>query len=173
MILRRVGVWYKCPMTMNTANDVCEVHSKFDQRCLKSIAENRDGRGGFDDVCMAWELIKMCIHGLVRHIAMLFEGGQQRLRKIKDLEKYHELNNIVQGQLEHYVDLLSGMRKVLVYLPSTTCEVDVSLWTELVVSIQYIYATEDWTGIDRSSMVAYQLLDQLQPVQQWVGPDQL
>jgi hypothetical protein len=76
---------------------------------------------------MAQELIEMGIHRLVEEIAMLFEGDQGRSRKIKMLKKYCELDNIVQGQLEHYVDLLSRMRKVPVYFLSTTCEVDISL----------------------------------------------
>jgi hypothetical protein len=42
------------------------------------------------------------------------------------LKKYHELDIVVCGQSEHYIDLLSGMQKVLVYLLSPTCKVDVS-----------------------------------------------
>jgi hypothetical protein len=61
MILQCVGEWYKCPMIMNTADDVCEVHSKFDQRHLRSIAEDCDGQGGFNNVHMARKSIEMCI----------------------------------------------------------------------------------------------------------------
>jgi hypothetical protein len=46
-------------MTMNMADDVCEVCPKFDQGCSKSIEDDRDDRGWFDNVCMAHKLIEM------------------------------------------------------------------------------------------------------------------
>jgi hypothetical protein len=61
MILQGAGVRYKCPMIMNMADDVCEVCLKFDRRCLKLIAGDRDCQGGFDDICMTRELIEMHI----------------------------------------------------------------------------------------------------------------
>jgi hypothetical protein len=73
MILQGAGEWYKCPMIINTTDEVCEVHPKFDRRCSKLMAEDRDGQGGFEDVHMAQELIEMHIYGLVEHIVKLFE----------------------------------------------------------------------------------------------------
>jgi hypothetical protein len=46
-------------MTMNTADDVCDVHPKFDQGRLKSIVDDCDDRGWFNDVHMAHKLIKV------------------------------------------------------------------------------------------------------------------
>jgi hypothetical protein len=68
-----------------------------------------------------------CIYRLIEDIVMLLKECWGRSRLIKMLEKYRELDIVVRGWLEHYIDLLSRMRKVLVYLLSITCEVDVSL----------------------------------------------
>jgi hypothetical protein len=42
------------------------------------------------------------------------------------LEKYRELDIEVRGRSEHCIDLISEMRKELVYFPSTRWDVDVS-----------------------------------------------
>jgi hypothetical protein len=76
-------------MIMNMADEVHEVHLKFDRRCSKLIEKDHDDQGGFDDVRMAHNLIKMHIHGLVEHITMLFKEGQGRLSSIEVLKKYH------------------------------------------------------------------------------------
>jgi hypothetical protein len=59
MILQRAGVRYEYPMAMNTANDVRDVHLKFDRGCSKSIEDDRDDQEEFDDVRMACKLIEM------------------------------------------------------------------------------------------------------------------
>jgi hypothetical protein len=59
MILRRAGVRYKYPMAMNTTDDVHDVHPKFDRGHLKSIKDDHDDQGGFDDVWMAHKLIEV------------------------------------------------------------------------------------------------------------------
>jgi hypothetical protein len=61
MILRHAGVQYEYPMTMNMANDVCNVRPKFDQGCLRLIADDHDDRGWFDNVRMAHKLIEVRI----------------------------------------------------------------------------------------------------------------
>jgi hypothetical protein len=61
MILRRAGVRYECPMTMNMADDVRDVRPKFDRGRSKSIDHDRDDRGGFDDVRMARKLVEVRI----------------------------------------------------------------------------------------------------------------
>jgi hypothetical protein len=61
------------------ADDVCEVCLKFDQRCSKSIAEDHNDHGGFDDVHMACNLIEMCIWTCQRYHDVV----QGRLRKIE------------------------------------------------------------------------------------------
>jgi hypothetical protein len=61
MMSQGVGVWYECPIIMNTAAEVCEVCSKFDQRCLKSIKEDHNDQGGFKGICRAHKLIEKCI----------------------------------------------------------------------------------------------------------------
>jgi hypothetical protein len=42
------------------------------------------------------------------------------------LKKYRELDIVVRSGSEHCIDLLSGMQKELVYLPSTRWDVDIS-----------------------------------------------
>jgi hypothetical protein len=59
MILRHAGVRYECPMTMNMADNVCDVCLKFDQGCSNLIEDDRDDRGRFYDVRMAHRLIEV------------------------------------------------------------------------------------------------------------------
>jgi hypothetical protein len=53
-------VWYECLIIMNMTNDVCDVCPKFDRGHSKSIEDDHDDQGGFDNVRMARELIEMC-----------------------------------------------------------------------------------------------------------------
>jgi hypothetical protein len=59
--MQGTGGWYKSPMIRNTADEVREVCPKFDRRCSKLIAKDCDRWGGFDDLCMAQELIELRI----------------------------------------------------------------------------------------------------------------
>jgi hypothetical protein len=61
MILRHAGVQYECLMTMNMANDVRDVCLKFDQGRSKSIEDDCDDWGEFDNVRMARKLIEVRI----------------------------------------------------------------------------------------------------------------
>jgi hypothetical protein len=72
-----------------------------------------------------------CVYRLVKDIMMLFEEDWGSSSLIKMLKKYCELNNVVQGWSEHYVDLLSAIWKVPVYFLSTMCKVGISAWQKL------------------------------------------
>jgi hypothetical protein len=61
MAMQGTGGQYESPMIRNMADEVREVRLKFDRRRSKSIAKDRDGRGGFDDLRMGRELIEMRI----------------------------------------------------------------------------------------------------------------
>jgi hypothetical protein len=90
MILRHVGVRYKCLMTMNTADNVCDVRLKFDRGRSKLIEDDRDDRGRFNDVWKAHKLIEM--H---KWTYQIYRDAVRRM--IEVLEKYHELNIEVRG----------------------------------------------------------------------------
>jgi hypothetical protein len=66
-------------MIANMADDVREVHLKFDQRHSKFIEDDRDDRGGFDDVRMARKLIEVRIWTDRRYCDVV----RGRLRKIE------------------------------------------------------------------------------------------
>jgi hypothetical protein len=59
MILQCEGVWYECPIIMNTADNMHKVRLKFDRGHSKLIKDDHDDRGGFNDVQMARELIEV------------------------------------------------------------------------------------------------------------------
>jgi hypothetical protein len=76
------------------------------------------------------------------------KNDRGRSRLIKVLEKYCKLDIEVRGRLEHCIDLISEMRKVLVNPPSITCEVDISaVWTDHGLGHSRL-SSKDWTQPD-------------------------